>query len=51
MKMRHYGTGRRYVLVQYRCGPARIEDGRGIIFLTMKIVQILGKIVENLART
>jgi hypothetical protein len=36
---------------KHRCGPARIDDGHGIIFLTMKIVQILGKIVENLGRT
>jgi hypothetical protein len=48
MKIRRYGTGRRCILVQYRCGHAQIEGGRGIIFLTMKIVQILGKIVENL---
>jgi hypothetical protein len=51
MKIRHYGIGRRCVFVEYRCGQSRIEDGRGIIFLTMKIVQILGKMVENLTRT
>jgi hypothetical protein len=51
MKIRRYGTGRRGVFVQHRCGQARIEGGCGIIFLTMKIVQILGKIVENLTRT
>jgi hypothetical protein len=48
MKIRRYGTGRRCIFAQYHCGPVRIEGGRGIIFLTMKIVQILGKIVENL---
>jgi hypothetical protein len=48
MKIRRYGTGRRSIFAQYRCGRARIEGGCGIIFLTMKIVQILGKVVENL---
>jgi len=51
MEIRRYGTGRRGFFVQYRCGQARIEAARGIIFLTMKIVQILGKVVENLTRT
>jgi hypothetical protein len=51
MKIRRYGTARRCVFAQHHCGDARIDGGRGIIFLTMKIVQILGKIVENLPRT
>jgi len=51
MKIRRYGTGPRCVFAQHRCGHARIDGGHGIIFLTMKIVQILGKIVENLIRT
>jgi len=51
MKIRRYGTERRCIFVQYRCGQTRIEGGLGIIFLTMKIVQILAKVVENLNRT
>jgi hypothetical protein len=51
MKIRRYGAQPRRVFAQHRCADARIDGDHGIIFLTMKIVQILGKIVENLPRT
>jgi hypothetical protein len=36
-------------LPPYRCGQTPDRADRGIIFLTMKIVRILGKVVENLS--